>query len=255
MGQQRRASRSTRRAGRAVRRQLRQELWAAIRANRWQLSRIAAGYLIATSTVVLLVHVLMQNDLVTGISIGFFLGLIVVLVDSFAVSRGQGSRRMGAEAELWTAEALRKLDRSRWALFHDVPRRYGNIDHVAVGPGRVYAIETKWTARTDLDDFVEGAAAQTERQAQNLQRELRNRGLEREVVPVLVVWGPGLVARLGAAPTMHREVRVVLGAEAKDWVRRMEDAAQGTERDLAAVAEIEALVARGRLTAPEVAAG
>lgn len=49
----------------------------------------------------------------------------------------------GAEGERKTARALRRLERKGWTVRHDVQRRHGNYDHIAVGPSGVYMLETK----------------------------------------------------------------------------------------------------------------
>src|SRR5207248_4840835 len=51
--------------------------------------------------------------------------------------------REGANGERKTARALRPLERKGWTVCHDIQRRYGNYDHVAVGPSGVYLLETK----------------------------------------------------------------------------------------------------------------
>jgi len=59
----------------------------------------------------------------------------------------------GAEVEERTAEALAALPPG-WVVLHEVAwpgRRYANIDHVVVGPGGVFVIETKnWNAEVSL---------------------------------------------------------------------------------------------------------
>jgi hypothetical protein len=64
----------------------------------------------------------------------------------------------GADGEQATAEALSALPREHWTVFHDVHwpgRRYANIDHVAVGPGGVFVIDSKnWTGSIAVRDHV-----------------------------------------------------------------------------------------------------
>jgi len=59
----------------------------------------------------------------------------------------------GAEVEERTAEALAALPPG-WVVLHEVAwpgRRYANIDHVVVGPGGVFVIDTKnWNAEVTL---------------------------------------------------------------------------------------------------------
>jgi hypothetical protein len=49
----------------------------------------------------------------------------------------------GAEAERRTARELRPLVAAGWFAVHDVPCRLGNMDHVVIGPGGVFVLETK----------------------------------------------------------------------------------------------------------------
>ncbi len=49
----------------------------------------------------------------------------------------------GAEGERKTEKALAPLTRSGWTIVHDIQARYGNYDHVAVGPAGIFLLETK----------------------------------------------------------------------------------------------------------------
>ncbi len=52
--------------------------------------------------------------------------------------------RLGFSGERAVGEELNGLMREGWRVFHDVPAdQFGNVDHVLVGPGGVYAVETK----------------------------------------------------------------------------------------------------------------
>lgn len=59
----------------------------------------------------------------------------------------RGNHHLGWFGERMTAEELEPLLQQGWRVFHDVPAESGkqefNIDHVAVGPGGVFSIETK----------------------------------------------------------------------------------------------------------------
>ncbi len=57
-----------------------------------------------------------------------------------------GERRtfaIGLDGELATAEELNQLMLDGCRVFHDVPIRYGNVDHVVVSHSGVYAVNTK----------------------------------------------------------------------------------------------------------------
>jgi Nuclease-related domain len=48
----------------------------------------------------------------------------------------------GAAGEKWTAEELGQLE-PRWRVFHDIRDGRGNWDHIVVGPGGIFLIDTK----------------------------------------------------------------------------------------------------------------
>jgi hypothetical protein len=49
----------------------------------------------------------------------------------------------GACGEQWTAKALRSLEAEGWTILHDVASGTGNLDHVVVGPGGVFLLDSK----------------------------------------------------------------------------------------------------------------
>jgi hypothetical protein len=49
----------------------------------------------------------------------------------------------GAEGERRTAKALGPLRARGWFVRHDVAGKYGNLDHIVVGPGGVFLLDTK----------------------------------------------------------------------------------------------------------------
>ena len=51
--------------------------------------------------------------------------------------------RLGAEGEQYSGAELNLLMRSGAFVFHDIPYKYGNIDHIVIGNNRAFAIETK----------------------------------------------------------------------------------------------------------------
>lgn len=51
--------------------------------------------------------------------------------------------QQGVWGEQSTARALRPLERSGWVVLHDLPAGRGNVDHIAVGPGGVFLLDSK----------------------------------------------------------------------------------------------------------------
>ena len=64
----------------------------------------------------------------------------------------------GASGERATAKALASLPSDTWVVLHDVRwpgRPFANIDHVAIGPGGVFVIDSKnWSGSVQLDGGV-----------------------------------------------------------------------------------------------------
>lgn len=83
-----------------------------------------------------------------GISEGILL-LCIVIVAFWSARSGvsllQQRRRYldGLAAERATAQDLAPLIAKGCAIYHDVPGSVFNLDHVVIGPGKVYMVETK----------------------------------------------------------------------------------------------------------------
>lgn len=230
---------SPRRAGRRVRRQLRAEIRAVVRQNAWRILIFLLLYLALGGIVMVLYRWWGLPDLGAFLA-GALVGLLPYFFSTFLIAQGFAPRQMGGTAEEWTAEELEALDRRRWRVFHDVPVRYGNIDHVVVGPGRVYAIETKWTSAGVR--YLDQLASSAERQARRLREELSTRGAARTVVPLLVAWGPKLADELGDNPRKIGDTRVVAGRHSSVWLDRMAKAPDRLEFDLPAARAVESLI-------------
>jgi hypothetical protein len=55
-----------------------------------------------------------------------------------------GNWQLGAWGEEATAKALNPLEHEGWRILHDLQHEHGNIDHVVVGPGGVFLLDSKW---------------------------------------------------------------------------------------------------------------
>lgn len=99
-------------------------------------------------------------------------GVIAILAGSawsarktVLVMRELKATRAGIEGEMATAQLLSPLLAKGWKLFHDIPGRRGNVDHVLVGPGGVFAIETKFRSKPQSIKGKESAAARYDGEA------------------------------------------------------------------------------------------
>lgn len=167
---------------------------------------------------------------------------------AWIVSENAGARshRLGAWGEGWTSEALRKLRKHGWRLVEHVPLTYGDVDHVLIGPGGVYAIETKTTARPrewnvdEPDRWLRRAVTQARHRAERVQRILleRETRVRTDVHPLLVLWGP-----MQGTTEEIEGVRVLHGSDLVKWQEQLttdaldreavERAASGLERFVA----------------------
>jgi hypothetical protein len=128
--------------------------------------------------------------------------------------------RTGAEAEEWTSQALRK-HLPDWFLLDDVALEWSNVDHVLVGPGGLFAVETKWRSRwrdrqVDPSQWVLRADLRdAQERAQELQDCLMRYGLVVEVKPALIIWGPGI--KPVETFVQFGRVHFLMGARRKEW--------------------------------------
>jgi hypothetical protein len=103
---------------------------------------------------------------VGGIVLGRLLaprpGLVVGALAAMAAGWGLRFRlspdaiawRRGAAGERRTARLLHPLERQGWAVLHDlaVPGSWANIDHLVIGPGGVFVVDSKqYRGRLQLD--------------------------------------------------------------------------------------------------------
>ena len=76
-------------------------------------------------------------------------GGVVVLARSL-IDRDADAWRIGAAGERSTADAIAPLASEGWRLLHDrrLPGTTANVDHIVIGPGGVWVVETKaWRGR------------------------------------------------------------------------------------------------------------
>ena len=185
-----------------------------------------------------------------GAVVGSLLAPRLSLVGALtAVAAGWGLRfrsspdavawRRGASGERRTARLLELLERHGWAVLHDLalPGSRANLDHLLIGPGGVFAIDSKqyrgrlqldavgklWHGRYPLAPAVRAASWEADQAAQVLP----DPGMA--VVPIVAVhgaqvpWGkvvtdgvPVVSAR--RLPSMLRQLPVVLGPERVVWL-------------------------------------
>lgn len=167
----------------------------------------------------LIIAAALSNGFLIGLVLGASLvaipGAVWVLVLQVT---GTSPAMMGDQAEQWSAGELRRLHRHGWRLVNHVSFAHHDIDHVLLGPGGAYVVETKWTAATwgsdDGDDRLAAADHQTRANARTIQLWGPFKAAAITVTPVLVVWGGPPDDTL---PPSVSGVPVVAGRDLRAW--------------------------------------
>jgi hypothetical protein len=158
---------------------------------------------------------------------------------------GTSGAAMGEIAEQWTAQELRKLRRQGWRVVNHLMLRVWDIDHVLVGPGGVYAVETKWSAQPWELNPPDARITSAVRQAKSNARDLSLWQPIKAVgaVParaVVVLWGGMADAMRVDAPVFIDDVVVVTGRMLDGWRTSLPEAGLTDEQVEACWRAIEA---------------
>jgi hypothetical protein len=107
--------------------------------NRWLFAGFCGPFIAAGIVVGIL-----NRDLLPWMA-GFVAGAFMALWITFrdAPPRYVETWREGAEGERKAEKALKPLERDGWHVVHDLQNGRGNYDHIAVGPGGAYLLESK----------------------------------------------------------------------------------------------------------------
>ena len=218
-----------------------QARWRQERASEWAVWTRSLPWRVATVLGVGAANGLLGGLLVPRLSL--VLGALAAVAASwrlrFKPSPEAVAWRRGAAGERRTARLLAPLERHGWAVLHDlaVPGSRANIDHLVIGPGGVFVIDSKqYRGRLQLDAFGKlwhgrhplgptlGAVSWEADQAAQV---LPDPGMA--VVPIMAVHGtqvpwvkvvtngvPVLAAR--RLPSMLRQFPVALGSERVAWL-------------------------------------
>jgi len=166
------------------------------------------------------------------------------------VTSGSYGRSMGKLGEEATAEAVTSWRRRRkgWRIVNGLYlATHGDIDHVLVGPGGVFAIESKWTTNDcEIKDVAvigilgREPVYQARVGARKIEGMLRSppQRLVVKVTPVVVVWGPGGL-RLDRGWQEVGGVLVCDGRREKLWLPQL----GGSQRDEVTIERVTEVLA------------
>ncbi len=163
-----------------------------------------------------------QQGVVLGAGLASSAGVLASLVRQVT---GTAPAMMGGQGEQWTASELRPLQRRGWRVVHHVSLRPWDIDHVLIGPGGAFAIETKWSAQPWVLEPAEARVLSAARQAADNARDLRLwapfRKAGIDVQPVVMLWGPAATPDGLGVPTDLDGATVMRGSHAPAWRTRL----------------------------------
>lgn len=132
---------------------------------------------------------------------------------------GSASRVMGQTGEQWTAQELRSHLTREWRILNHLLVGRADVDHVAVGPGGLVVIETKWTSWPFDPEYHATAARRLAEQADRVRRMLKPHLGDVRVSRAVVVWGPDIA---GSDETqVINGIEVVPGPSLADWLDRV----------------------------------
>lgn len=163
------------------------------------------------------------------VGFAFFMGagvgsLAVMGLVAFQVLDPVGSRLYaGLEGEQNTAREIRKLRRAGWRVVNNLYFQTGEVDHVAVGPGGVFVIESK-SSKADFDYLVrQGQVGRWGAQASS--GVVKVRGLIKtraghavDVGALLVMWSPG---QPDEPTTLEKGVVRVAGWDLRSYLKAL----------------------------------
>lgn len=113
---------------------------------------------------------------------------------------------------------IHALRRAGWYVADDLELPYGNVDHIAVGPAGVIAMQVQWT---NCPDGRDRPSVRARIAAQQLRRILAVQELRVEVVPAVLAFGPGLTTD-GAGVKVVDTVAILNGYQAAEWIAELE---------------------------------
>jgi hypothetical protein len=207
------------RSGRWARARMRTARYRYLRANLLRLTVWAAAMLVPVVVAAALTPSPFLRGLLLG---GGSVGVLGALWLWVVQVTGTATLAMGELAEQCTGSELRKLRRTGWHVVNHITLTGGDTDHVLLGPGGCFAVETKWSSEPwpldRPDERISRATAQAAGNARRLGLWQPFRAAGIRVQPVVMLWG----GAASAAPE-HEAVRtldgtvIVLGPHARRW--------------------------------------
>ena len=121
-----------------------------------------------------------------------------------------------------------------WYVADDVLLPHVDVDHVAIGPAGVLAVQVQWT---NAPDNRGRPAARARIAAHQLRKALLAKELAVDVVPAILTFGPGLTDQPGGVKVVDA-VAMLNGYQADEWLGELGRRTLLDERTVDAVREL-----------------
>ena len=121
-----------------------------------------------------------------------------------------------------------------WYVADDVLLPHVDVDHVAIGPAGVLAVQVMWTNEPDTRGRP---AARARIAAHQLRKALAAKELDVDVVPAILTFGPGLTDQPGGVKVVDA-VAMLNGYQADEWLTELGRRVLLSEHTVDAVREI-----------------
>jgi hypothetical protein len=168
------------------------------------------------------------SEFLGGVVVGsLVVAFVAVCLWAIDQAAGAHNAKFGTYGEEATYDLFRtrRMRRAGWRIVNNIPFEHCDVDHVAIGPAGVLAIESKWANSPwqVRDDTIETGGRDPLEQAWKGARKirclLRGAHIDTAVIPVLVQWGPG---GLSGLEWSHRSfdggVLALRGARSREWI-------------------------------------
>ena len=154
--------------------------------------------------------------------LAYGLGLLIVGVYAVATSFGRDAKDAEALPTVVPVEGeerqvIHALRDRGWYVADDVLLPHVDVDHVAIGPAGILAVQVQWTNEPDTRGRP---AARARIAAHQLRKALAAKELDVDVVPAILTFGPGLTPMPGGVKVVDA-VAMLNGYQADEWLNEL----------------------------------
>jgi hypothetical protein len=169
-------------------------------------------------------------------------GIALLLVGVYAVATSFGRDAKDGTSTLPTVvpiegeerQVIHALRDRGWYVADDVLLPHVDVDHVAIGPAGILAVQVQWTNEPDTRGRP---AARARIAAHQLRKALAAKELDVDVVPAILTFGPGLTEMPGGVKVVDA-VAMLNGYQADEWLSELGRRVLLSEQTVDSVREI-----------------